>query len=142
VQLHTHPEKPAQTTPAPAPGSRHNYECNWLTRMLCSCWLTTGVSLTYHWKNDCNHEALNFWRGPRPCYLLSIRVSATREHNYKPVIKTFAVSSQEQQWPPRTTQQPSHTLDMRQRFQSARTQIATISSDIRQYFPGIADSAT
>jgi hypothetical protein len=34
------------------------------------------------------------------------------------------------------------TLDMRQRFQSARTQIATISSDIRQYIPGIADSAT
>jgi hypothetical protein len=34
------------------------------------------------------------------------------------------------------------TLDMRQRFQSARTQIATISADIRQYIPGIADSAT
>jgi hypothetical protein len=26
--------------------------------------------------------------------------------------------------------------------QSARTRIATISSDIRQYFPGIADNAT
>jgi hypothetical protein len=33
-------------------------------------------------------------------------------------------------------------LDIRQRFQSARTRIATISSDIRQYFPGIADNAT
>jgi hypothetical protein len=30
-------------------------------------------------------------------------------------------------------------LDIRQHIQSARTQIATISSDIRQYFPGIAD---
>jgi hypothetical protein len=33
-------------------------------------------------------------------------------------------------------------LDIRQRFQSARTRLATISSDIRQYFPGIADTAT
>jgi hypothetical protein len=33
-------------------------------------------------------------------------------------------------------------LDIRLRFQSARTRIATISSDIRQYFPGIADNAT
>jgi hypothetical protein len=33
------------------------------------------------------------------------------------------------------------TLDIRQRFQSARSRIATISSDIRQYFPGTADSA-
>ena len=33
-------------------------------------------------------------------------------------------------------------LDIRQRFQSARTRIETISSDIRQYFPGIADNAT
>jgi hypothetical protein len=32
-------------------------------------------------------------------------------------------------------------LDIRQRFQSARTRIATISSDIRQYFPGIANNA-
>jgi hypothetical protein len=31
------------------------------------------------------------------------------------------------------------TLDMRQHTQNTRTQIATISSDIRQYFPGIAD---
>jgi hypothetical protein len=31
------------------------------------------------------------------------------------------------------------TLDMWQHIQNARTQIATISSDIRQYFPGIAD---
>jgi hypothetical protein len=30
------------------------------------------------------------------------------------------------------------TLDIRQHLQNARTQIATISSDIRQYFPGIA----
>jgi hypothetical protein len=30
----------------------------------------------------------------------------------------------------------------RRRFQSARTRIATLSYDIRQYFPGIADSAT
>jgi hypothetical protein len=33
-------------------------------------------------------------------------------------------------------------LDIRQRFQSARTRMATLSSDIRQYFPGIADSTT
>jgi hypothetical protein len=33
-------------------------------------------------------------------------------------------------------------LDIQQRFQSARTRIATISSDIRQYFPGISDNAT
>jgi hypothetical protein len=33
-------------------------------------------------------------------------------------------------------------LDIRQRFQSARTRIATIFSDIRRYFPGIADNAT
>jgi hypothetical protein len=33
-------------------------------------------------------------------------------------------------------------LNIRQRFQSARTRMATLSSDIRQYFPGIADSTT
>jgi hypothetical protein len=33
-------------------------------------------------------------------------------------------------------------LGIRQRFQSARTRMATLSSDIRQYFPGIADSTT
>jgi hypothetical protein len=33
-------------------------------------------------------------------------------------------------------------LDIRQRFQSARTRMATLSSDIRQYFPGIAGSTT
>jgi hypothetical protein len=33
-------------------------------------------------------------------------------------------------------------LDTRQRFQNARTRMATLSYDIRQYFPGIADSAT
>jgi hypothetical protein len=33
-------------------------------------------------------------------------------------------------------------LDIRQRFQSARTRMATLSSDIRQYFPGIAESTT
>jgi hypothetical protein len=33
-------------------------------------------------------------------------------------------------------------LDIRQRFQSARTRMATPSYDIRQYFPGIADGAT
>jgi hypothetical protein len=33
-------------------------------------------------------------------------------------------------------------LDIRQRFQSARTRMATLSHDIRQYFPGIADGAT
>jgi hypothetical protein len=33
-------------------------------------------------------------------------------------------------------------LDIRQRFKSARTRMATISSDIRQYFPGIVDGAT
>jgi hypothetical protein len=31
------------------------------------------------------------------------------------------------------------TLDARQHLQNARIQITTISSDIRQYFPGIAD---
>jgi hypothetical protein len=66
------------------------------------------------------------------------------------VIKTFAVSFQEQQWSPRTTQQHSNsyqlcsrpiapTLDIRQHLQKARTQIATISSDVREYFPSIAD---
>jgi hypothetical protein len=33
-------------------------------------------------------------------------------------------------------------LDIRQRFQSARTRMATFSPEIRQYFPGIAGSAT
>jgi hypothetical protein len=33
-------------------------------------------------------------------------------------------------------------LNIRQRFQSARTRMATLSSDIRQYFPGIADGVT
>jgi hypothetical protein len=33
-------------------------------------------------------------------------------------------------------------LDIRQRYQSARTRMATISSDIRQYLPGITDGAT
>jgi hypothetical protein len=33
-------------------------------------------------------------------------------------------------------------LDIRQRFQSARTRMTTLSSDIRQYFPGIAGSTT
>jgi hypothetical protein len=34
-------------------------------------------------------------------------------------------------------------LDIRQRFQSARTRMATLSSyDIRQYFPGATDDAT
>jgi hypothetical protein len=33
-------------------------------------------------------------------------------------------------------------LDIRQRFQSARTRMATLSYDIRQYFPGIADGTT
>jgi hypothetical protein len=39
-----------------------------------------------------------------------------------------------------STRPVAPTLDMRQRFRSARIQKATISSDIRQYFPaGIAD---
>jgi hypothetical protein len=33
-------------------------------------------------------------------------------------------------------------LDIRQRFQSARTRMATLSYDIRLYFPGIAEGAT
>jgi hypothetical protein len=33
-------------------------------------------------------------------------------------------------------------LHIRQRFQSARTRTDTLSSDIRQYFSGIADSTT
>jgi hypothetical protein len=33
-------------------------------------------------------------------------------------------------------------LDIQYRIQSARTSMATLSSDIRQYFPGIADGAT
>jgi hypothetical protein len=34
---------------------------------------------------------------------------------------------------------PRAPLDIRQRSQGARTRMATISSDIRQYFPGIGD---
>jgi hypothetical protein len=33
-------------------------------------------------------------------------------------------------------------LGIRQRFQRARSRMATLSSDIQQYFPGIADGAT
>jgi hypothetical protein len=33
-------------------------------------------------------------------------------------------------------------LDIQYRIQSARSRMATLSSDIRQYFPGIADGAT
>jgi hypothetical protein len=33
-------------------------------------------------------------------------------------------------------------LGIRERFQSARTRMATLSSDIRQYFPGIAGDTT
>jgi hypothetical protein len=39
----------------------------------------------------------------------------------------------------RTARPIAPTLNIPQFIQSARTQIATISSDIRQYFPGIAD---
>jgi hypothetical protein len=35
---------------------------------------------------------------------------------------------------------PNVPLDSRQRFHRPRTRMATLSSDIRQYFPGIADS--
>jgi hypothetical protein len=66
VQQHTHLEKAAQTTPALAPDRRHNYE--WKRSMYMLCWLTISVSSKSHWKNDCNHEALNCWRGARPCY--------------------------------------------------------------------------
>ncbi len=46
--------------------------------------------------------------------------------------------------PPATSQTRPNVLllDIRQRFQSARTRIAKIPADIRQYFPGIADNAT
>jgi hypothetical protein len=110
VQLGTYLEKQAQTTPAPAPDMQHNYEWKRHMHMLRSCWLTIGVSLTYHWKNDCNHESRNYWHGPRPCDPLSIEVSAAREHSKNPVIKAFEVSSPEQQWPQRTTQQPFRQL--------------------------------
>jgi hypothetical protein len=33
---------------------------------LCTCSAHAG-SRKSHWKNDCNHEAPNCWRGPRPC---------------------------------------------------------------------------
>jgi hypothetical protein len=85
---------------------RHNHDWRRLTRMLRSCWLTIGVSLTYHWKNDYNHELLNYWRAFRPCYPSSIKASATGKHKYEAVIKKFAVSFQEEQRSPRTTQQP------------------------------------
>jgi hypothetical protein len=71
-------------------------------------------------------------------------MSTTLAHNYKLLIKTFAVISPKRQWPPRTAIPARHNvplLDIRQRFQSARTRMATLSYDIRQYFPGIADDA-
>ena len=57
---------------------------------------------------------------------------------------TLATADDTAAAPPVTSQARNHAplLDISQRSQSARTRMATISSDIRQYFPGIGDDAT
>jgi hypothetical protein len=57
---------------------------------------------------------------------------------------TLATADDTAAAPPVTSQARTHAplSDICQRFQSARTRMATISSDIRQYFPGIDDGAT
>jgi hypothetical protein len=88
--------KPRQLQRPPALDRWHSYEWKWHMHMLRSWWLTIGISSTDRWKNVCNHEPLNYWRGPRPCYPLSIEASATRERNYKSVIKTYMESALEE----------------------------------------------
>jgi hypothetical protein len=93
---------------APGEGSpdnskRHNNGWKRHTHTLRSCWLMIDEFSKYHWKKDCNHEPPKYWRGLRSCYQLSTEAPA---RNYNLVIKTSAVISPKQQWPPGTTEQP------------------------------------
>jgi hypothetical protein len=102
---------------------------------------TIGVSLAYYWKNEYNHELLNSWRGLTMLRLInqSVRDAQAQLRTGHRDIRGFlsratAVTTDHTATIPIDTSSArliAPTQDTRQHLQNARTQMATISSDIR-----------
>jgi hypothetical protein len=111
---------------------------------------------TSHWKEDCNHEPPNYWlawaKTMLPVINRSVRdARAQLQTGHQDLHSYF---SQVTVATPRTPHQhadsnelssskrapPGHPAALSER--TKQTRMATLSSDIRQYFPGIADDST
>ncbi len=102
-------------------------------------WAKTMLPVCNRSVHDARAQQLHTGHQDIRIYFIKAGV-ATRDHTVATADHTGAPGATSTITKPARPNVP--LLDIRQRFQSTRTMMATLSSDTRQYFPGIVDSAT